>query len=323
MDQKKFFENVVEPSSERLALFGIAHDINFDGRHFVVTHKVSKNIFTDFDMRLSRYLAAVTGAGLPMATVETRIRDTVSDRSWSPYPARHSAAVPDALATAAKLALGSETQIKARMGAWLTDDTGLERERLITSETVATFEKAMQVCRQIGGMEFLEVSADLDRVMVRPLGAKLDMLLMDLERGTVSVPTTSELAGMAWQGSLFGFDKAARQTPAVSTYLSRARHAVAVAKEDAVYSFREAAEARIMEFDGALAGRELSGYRLDSARSLVSRLQAGLGDTLLGLSEAAQLTALDWATEVRALPASKQVVDGAQPPGPTRPRLVR
>ena len=84
---------------------------------------------------------------------------------------------------------------------------------------------------------------------------------------------------------------------------------------------REAAEGRIIDFNNALAGRELKGYRLDSARSLVSRLQAGLGDTLLGLSEAAQLTALDWAIEVRNLPDADKTED--DPNRPQRPRLVR
>ena len=42
MEQNTFFESVVEPSTERLGLYGIAHDVNFDGRHFIVSHKVSK-----------------------------------------------------------------------------------------------------------------------------------------------------------------------------------------------------------------------------------------------------------------------------------------
>ena len=321
MEQIKFFESVVEPSIERLGLFGIAHDVNFDGRHFVVSHKVSKNVLTDFDSKLSRYLAAVTGVGLPGATVETRIRDVDTQRSWSPYPARHLSAVPTAMATAVQLALGSERRIKARMGAWLSDDQNFDQERELTAETVSALEEAIAVCKQIGPMEFLDISGDLDRVIARPMGAKLDMLAIDIERGTVSVPTTSELGGVAYQGALFGFDRAARKTPAVGTFMTRARHEVAIAKEEAIYAFREAAEARILQFDGALAGRELTGYRMDSAKSLVARLQAGLGDTLLGLSEAAQLTALDWATEVRSLPSVESGKD--DPDAPTRPRLVR
>ena len=315
------FQSVVEPSSEHLGFHGIAHDVNFDGRHFVVTHKISKNVLTEFDVHLSRYLGAVTGKGLPGASVETKIRDVETGRSWNPYPTRNVASIVEAMATAVRLALGSDGKVKARVGPWLSDDAGLDQERPLTIDVAYALEQAEAVCAQIGGPEFLDMSGDLSRVMVRPQKAKLDMLSMDLDRGTIAVPTTSELAGTAYQGALFGFDKAARQNPAVGAYLSRARHYVALAKEDAIHAFRQAAEARIMEFDSALAGRELTGYRLDSARSLVSRLQAGLGDTLLGLSEAAQLTALDWATEVRQLPDPNAITRGGETP--TRPQLVR
>lgn len=321
MEQNSFFESVVEPSIERLGIYGIAHDVNFDGRHFVVSHKVSKNVMTDFDKRLSKYLAAVTGVGLPGATVETRIRDVETGRSWSPYPARHLSAMPEALATAVRLSLGSEEVARVRLGAWMSDDKALERDRELTVDAAMGMEEAVNVCKQIGPTEFLDVSGDLDRIILKPTGAKLDMLQIDLHRGTVAVPTTTELGGIAWQGALYGFEQQARTTPAVASYLARARYEVSIAKEEAIYAFREAAESRIADFNGALAGRELSGYRLESARSLVSRLQAGLGDTLLGLSEAAQLTALDWAMEVRHLPQVGKSND--DPNRPPRPRLVQ
>ena len=38
MDRIKFFETVIEPSTERLGLFGIAHDVNFDGRNFCLLY---------------------------------------------------------------------------------------------------------------------------------------------------------------------------------------------------------------------------------------------------------------------------------------------
>lgn len=42
---------------------------------------------------------------------------------------------------------------------------------------------------------------------------------------------------------------------------------------------------------------------MEAASSLVARLQAGLGMSLVGLNEAAQLTALDWAALMRGEPA--------------------
>ena len=323
MDQTKFFEAVVEPSTERLGLFGIAHDVHFDGRNFAVSHKVSKNVLTDFDGKLSRYLAAVTGVGLPGATVETRIKDVASGRSWNPYPAHHVASIPHALCTAAKLALGDKPAIPVRMGAWMNDSMGQGQEYSITSETISTLEKALGVCNFLGSVDFLEISGDFDRVLARPRGSTMDMMVMDLQRGTISIPTVSEMGGSAWQGPLYGFEKAVNQAPAITSFLARARHAVAAAKEDAIHAFRESAEGRILSFNEALAGRQLTGYRLDSATSLVARLQAGLGDTLLGLSEAAQMTALDWAAQVRELPAITRRRPNDAPSVPQRPRLVR
>lgn len=322
MDLYKFFETVIEPSVERLGLFGVAHDVHFDGRNFVVVHKVSKNVFTAFDGKLSRYLAAVHGRGLPTATVQTTIRDVSSGRTWTPYAARHANSVPHALAVAGRLALGTEKAADIRVGAWTSDMAGTEQSISVSEDTIELLERGLDVCRRIGTIDFLEISGDFDRVMARPIDSKLDMVVADLSRGMLSIPTVSEMGGAAWQGPIYGFEKAIKQAPAITAFLGRARHAVALAKEDAIHAFREAAEGRIMSFNEALAGRQLSGYRLQSATDLVSRLQAGLGDTLLGLSEAAQMTALDWAVQVRELPASvrgAKTIEGDA----IRPRLVK
>lgn len=322
MDQIRFFETVVEPSTQRLALFGIAHDVHFDGRNFVVSHKVSKNVLTEFDGKLSRYLAAITGMGLPGATVETRIKDVASGRSWSPYPARHAASVPHALAVATRLTLGDEKAMPVKVGAWVNNELGAGQEQTVTLDTVETLDRALEVCASVGTVDFLEISGDFERVMARPRGTAMDMLVMDLHRGTISIPTVSDMGGSAWQGPLHGFEKAVNHAPAITSFLARARHAVAVGKEEAIHAFREAAEDRIKAFNDALAGRQLTGYRLEGASSLVFRLQAGLGDTLLGLSEAAQMTALDWATQVRELPPAQRGSTN-QPAVAARPRLVR
>lgn len=323
-DEEEFFESVVDPSTERIGLFGMAHDITFDGRNFIVLHKVSKNVLTEFDQRLSNYLAAVHGVGLPMAAVETRIRDVSSGRSWTPYPMRHLESVPDALALAAELALGPEPQMRVRMGAWMSEDGNLEQERLITTDTVAGLEKALTVCRTLGTPDFLEISGDYDRVLVRPAGSKLDVMVMDLARGTVAVPTTTEFAGTAYQGPLWDFDNALRQNAAVANFVAKARHSVAQNKEEAILKFRELAEERIHEFDAALSGRPLVGYRMMGASTLIARLQKGLGSSLLGLSEAAQITALDWAekVDISDLQQLESHGPGDDPRLPPGPRLV-
>ena len=322
MDQDRFFETVIEPGVQRLGLFGVAHDVHFDGRNFVVLHKVSKNVFTEFDSKLSRYLAAVKGRGLPMATVQTSIRDVGSGRSWTPYAPRHTASVPHALAVAARLALGSEQAADVRVGAWVNEENGTDEAFSVSRESIEMLERGLEICRMIGTVDFLEISGDFERVLARPMDSKMDMVVIDLARGMLSIPTVSELGGSAWQGPIYGFEKAISQAPAIMSFLARARHAVAMCKEDAIHNFREAAETRILSFNEALANRPLAGYRLEAATSLVSRLQAGLGDTLLGLSEAAQMTALDWAVQVRDMPADAR----AKLVGNTdeiRPRLVK
>lgn len=324
MDQYKFFEAVIEPSVERLGLFGVEHDVHFDGSNFVVMHKVSKNVFTDFDGRLSRYLAAVHGRGLPNATVQTTIREVASGRTWTPYAPRHAASVPHGLAIAGRLALGAEKAANIRVGAWMNDSLGIDQSFQATEDSIEMLEQGLEICRHIGSIEFLEISGDFERLLARPVDGDMEMVVVDLIRGMISVPTLSTMGGPAWQGPIFGFDKALKQAPAITAYLGRARHQVALAKEEAIHAFREASEARILSFNAALAGRQLSGYRLDSATALVSRLQAGLGDSLLGLSEAAQMTALDWAVQVRELPDhERRRPRRLTPAEDIRPRLVK
>ncbi|MEM9140881.1 MAG: hypothetical protein AAGB15_13730, partial [Pseudomonadota bacterium] len=258
MDPLKFFETVVDPSTERLGLFGIAHEVHLDGRNFVVSHKVSKNVLTEFDGKLSRYLAAVTGTGLPGATVETRIKDVGTSRAWNPYPQRHVASIPHALSTAARLALGENSAVHVRIGAWMNEAMGQGQEYTISADTIATLDRALAVCEQIGSVDFLEISGDFERVLARPRGSTMDMMVMDLQRGSISIPTVSDMGGSAWQGPLFGFEKAIGQAPAITSFLARARHSVAVAKEEAIHAFRDSAEARILRFNEALAGRQLT-----------------------------------------------------------------
>ncbi|MEM1300685.1 MAG: hypothetical protein AAGH68_15540, partial [Pseudomonadota bacterium] len=166
MTNIEFYEAVVEPSSERLGIFGLAHDVNFDGRHFVVTHKVSKNILTEFDGHLSRYLAAVTGSGLPGAAVETRITDIETGHSWNPYPVKQASGLPEALGIAVRLSLGSDSKIRARTGPWMSDGAGLDDERVLTIDVAYGLDQALNVCNLVGPQEFLDISGDLGRMVL-------------------------------------------------------------------------------------------------------------------------------------------------------------
>jgi hypothetical protein len=297
-DRDGFFEAVVEPSIQRLALFGVAHDVSFDGRNFVVSHKISRNVLTEFDASLSIYLSALTGNGMPGATVESRIKDLETDRSWAPYPARHAASVVDALAIAAKLALGDEQSMPVRFGPWHGEDRGADQLCELSQDLIAKLDEALWICRQIGTPDFLDLSGDFDQIMVRPRDAGMDMLTLDIFHGRITVPSVGDSKVPPYQGPLFNFARQMKEESQVALYMARAGHAVAAAKEEAVRHFRLNAEERIIQFSDALDGRMLDGYLMESAGTLVARLKAGLGDSLLGLSEEAQVRALDWATLV-------------------------
>jgi hypothetical protein len=298
MDHKNLFESVIGPATQNVGLYGVSREARFEGRDCIVTHKVSKTVYTDFDGKLSRYLAATKGRGLPGASVETRICDVETSRTWTPSSETHVASVPEALAIAARRAVGDGTSARVRIGAWVEGTAPTGTERVITDDVADVLERAFGVCRQIGTTEFLELSGNFDRVMVRPRDGGLDVVKIDLHQGTLTVPGPGGDA-QGWTGPVFGFEKAAVDNPAVAGYLGRAHHSIALAKEEAILAFRDAAEARILSFDTALAHRPLTGHRLDAALSLVGRLKAGLGSSLLGLSETAQMTALDWADQLQ------------------------
>lgn len=328
MDKEGFFEAIVEPSVERLAQFGLAHDVSFDGRAFVVSHKISRNVMTEFDAALSKYLAAVTGVGMPGAMVETRIKDVETGRAWAPYPARHAASVTEALSVAAKLALGSDEEIRVRFGPWHGEDQGHMQGRTINQHALATYDEALWITRQFGAPEFLDMSGDYDRIMLRPAGSDLEMMILDLFRGAMSIPSRSDAQGSSYQGPLYSFSKAMQEAPALISHMAQVTHIVATKKEDAIRDFRRLAEERIGSFSEAVAGRVLDGYLMESAKTLVVRLQTGLGDSLLGLSEEAQVRALDWAMHLRqhsvphiAAPQGSDEGNNNPPPKGT-PRLV-
>ncbi len=328
MDKDGFFEAIVEPSVQRLAQFGVAHDVTFDGRAFVVSHKISRNVMTEFDAALSRYLAAVTGVGMPGAMVETRIKDVETGRAWAPYPARHAGSVTEALSIAAKLALGSDEEIRVRFGPWHGEDQGNMQGRTLNQHSVATLDEALWITRQFGAADFLEIFGDYDRIMLRPAGSDLEMMILDLFRGAMSIPSKNDQQAAMYQGPLYNFNKAMQESHPLISYMSRVTQLVAVKKEDAIRDFRRLAEERIESFSEAVAGRVLDGYLMESAKTLVVRLQTGLGDSLLGLSEEAQVRALDWAMHLRqhAVPhiaAPKGAEEGNASPAPKgTPRLV-
>ena len=327
MTESVFFSMIVEPSLERLPVLTVQHDVTFDLRDFVVSHAISKHVLTEFDARLSDHMAAVSGEGMPAYTLDTRVFEPHSSRSWRPYGARHFTSMPHALKQAAELSLGTEDTVPVQIvhgAAQGTVDEGIETE--ITRTTLSSLNAALDICAEIGDIAFLDMTGDLDRITVRPRGSTLDPVVMNLRSGTVTVPTAGGPASTAYQGALLGFADAVRRDIHASTYVAQARHAVSREKESAILGFRAAAEKRIHDFNEALNDQPLIGYRLEAATTLVARLQAGLGSGLRGLNEEAQITALGWAAQIKKVPDIHAVtarhVGDVLEHVPSGPRLV-
>lgn len=301
MSVHNVFSTVIGPSLERLPLLELSQMASLNGRSFVVRYTISKNVLTEFDRRLSEHLAAIRAGGFPGVTLEIDVTDLATQESWRPSPDQYVKSVPHALKRVAEYAIGERKRATLTLlpgGRGGEAPVELAGQKIdVTPERIEALGKALDLCGTLGEFEFLQISADYDRITVQPCGTEMRPVTIDLDRGTVSVPAIDGQSG-PFEGSLFSFTRELAGNRAASAYVARARHNLSIAKEDAISRFRSAAEERIMGFDRALAGRPLDSFRLEAAATLVSRLKAGLGDSLLGLSEEAQITALEWASSV-------------------------
>lgn len=300
------FETVVQPSVERIPLMDVQYADVVDDHPCVISHIVSRNVFTDFDLKLSRHLAAVRNGGFPGVTVTIRAREKKAGAIWTEGRDQHFLTVPHALRGIARRAMAKHgfadltfLGIEGASDAMEALDDQSPARRVEKSE-VDAFGAALEFCRTLGAFEFLEVSGDFDMLMVKPAGTDFSPITVDLFRGSVSVPAAAGRKHDGFEGALYELRRNLDQNAAARTYFAAARHAMTEAKEDAVLAFRTAAETRIHAFDRALANRPLQGHRLDAVLSLVARLRAGLGDGLTGISEDARITALDWAEAAEA-----------------------
>lgn len=317
------FETIVQPSVEKIALVDVQYPDVSDGRACIVSHVIHRNVFTGFDQKLSRHLAAIRGSGFPAISATIRIREPHATAPWKEGRALHFASVPHALRGIANRALAERETVDLFLASVeTTSELGAPdgTTRTVTRDDVKALGAALEFCRAFGAYEFLQVSGDFDLLLVQPASSDLNPVSMDLYRGVISLPSAYGRSNDGFEGALFDFRRHASEHRAVRNYLANARHAVAAAKEDAVLTFRAAAEDRILSFDRALCGRVLEGHRLDAVMSLVARLRAGLGDDLAGISEDARITALDWAEAVnnggtRSTGTSRGAGNGSAGPG--------
>ena len=59
------FKSVIEPTLERIVVLETLHFESHRGREFAVSQTLRRNVFTEFDRKLSRHLAAIRGHGFP------------------------------------------------------------------------------------------------------------------------------------------------------------------------------------------------------------------------------------------------------------------
>ena len=295
------FKTFVEPSLERIPVLEVSHVERHQQREYVVTQTVQRNVFTDFDRKLSRHLAATRGAGFPAFTVAVQVNERDSGGPSRFLAPAHHASVPHALKGIAERAFAHCG--RADLTVYHDDPGASDRsagvQKKISADDLEALTAALSICRHLGEAEFLEISGDFDILIAGPPG-DLKPIIMHLQNGSISMPCTNGKDITPFEGPIHGFAKRAAGNVLAQGYLARARHGMVATKEAAVLEFRAAAEARILSFNKALAGRPMEGHRLDAAIALVARLKAGLGDSLIGLAEDAQITALDWTSAIAA-----------------------
>jgi len=295
------FRAVVEPSIDRVPVIETRHTEAANGRDIVISHVVRRNVLTEFDDRLSRHLAATTGRGFPAVSMAMRWRAHGANEPWREMETVDAPSVPHALAAIGRRALANSESAVLRLH--YQDLALAERQAggvryLLRADDLAGLERALEIAQLLGEQPFIDVSGDFDLIVARPPDPALPAVTMDLVTGRVSIAGLAQAGGEGLSGSLYDIDRLFGGEGEGRLYLATVRRAVMAEKQEAVLAFRAMAERRILDFDAALSGRTLAGHRLEAALALVRRLKAGLGSSLAGLSEHAQLTAFDWETEM-------------------------
>lgn len=313
MSVSKVFKTFVERSLERIPVLQVSHVERLQGCDYIVTQTIQRNVFTDFDRKLSRHLAATRGAGFPAFTVAVQVNERGRGGPPRFLTPVHHASVPHALKGIADRAFAHSGRVELMVQNSNTGAgdrvAGMRRE--LSTDDIEALDAALDICRHLGEAEFLDISGDFDIVIAGPPG-ELQPIIMHLQNGSISMPCTNGTAITPFECPIHGFAGHAAGNMLAQGYLARARHALVATKEAAVLEFRAAAEDRILAFDRALAGRPLDGHRLDAAIALIERLKAGLGGSLNGLSEDAQITALDWSAAIASgdgmVPTGRHIV---------------
>jgi len=299
MSINSVFKTYVEPSLERIPVLEVSHTETHRDQDYVIVQTIHRNVLTDFDRKLSRHLSATRGAGFPAFTTSVTVTERGGDAAPRVLSPAHHVSVPHALKGIAERAFAHSGQ--AKLTIHHNDPSAQGKctgtERVVTQDDIDSLKAALAICRYLGEAEFLTISGDFDIVIAQPPG-DLEPIVMHLQNGSITMPCPSGGGTTPFECPIHNFAAHTAGNVLAQGYLARTRHALVATKETAVADFRSAAERRILDFDKALNGRPLQGHRLEATIALVERLKSGLGDGLKGLAEDAQITALDWSTEI-------------------------
>jgi len=290
------FDRIIEPDLERVPVLTVAHVEEHLGRNFRLLQTISRNVLTEFDRKLSRHLAATTGAGFPAFTVTVEVVEPGVDGTRRHLATAAHNSVPHALLEIAKRAHArcGPVELTFHRGSRKdAEEKALGPSRAVGTDEIEMLEAALKICATLGEAEFLEIAGDFDVVLVTPPGG-LRPIAMHLQNGTLSIPSVHSATDAPFECPIFGFADHIAHDLGAQNYLAQARHALVTEKTAAIDSFRLAAEKRILAVSEALGGRGLSEHRQLAVEGLVERLRAGLGSNLKGLAEDARITALDW-----------------------------
>jgi hypothetical protein len=323
------FEKMIEPRLDSIPVLEVIHSEWHDGVKLRITQIVNRNVFNEFDHKLSHHLAATAGSGFPSCKVTVQIVNLQTNGEPQYLEPTYHDSEPHALKRVAELALarvGPVELVLQRGDCNPGQVLPVYHRRRIDSEFITQLERALGICDHLGATAFLDLSGEFDVVKITPPGG-LDPVVLNLREGTVQVPSLHGPTKAPFEWPISSFAEYASNNISAQAYLANVRNAIVTEKEAAILAFRSAAEQRIYEFDSALAGRQLDGHWLRGASGLIARLQAGLGDKLAGISEGARGKALDWCVEIRktrkASPAAaKRVSSGNGRAAPLRAALA-
>ncbi len=323
------FEKMIKPDLDCIPVLEVMHSEWHNGVKFRITQTVNRNVFNEFDHKLSHHLAATTGTGFPSCKVTVQIVDLHANVEPQYLEPTYHDSAPHALKQVAELALarvGPVELVLQRGDCNPGQMLPVYHRRKIDSAYIAQFECALGICNHLGATAFLDLSGEFDVVKITPPGG-LDPVILNLREGTVQVPSLQKSTKAPFEWPISSFTEHASRNLSAQSYLASVRHAVVTAKETAILAFRSAAEQGIHEFDSALAGRQLDGHWRKGATGLIARLRAGLGNTLAGISEGARGKALDWCAEIqrtrKANPAAvKRASNGTGRAAPLRAALT-